>query len=394
MRTVPIRIRRRLLSALGRIGGFQAGEELLKTLQAPDAFPDRVHLFATLADVRLHASQRARFLRLLRGGDVDQQRSFKELMRPLRWRERGPLLRALDANATRTTRALLIAHMRNELRAPALYPERAVDAARILVRDAEALDDPTLIKLLWHCSPHRRWRGRDEQYGEVLRVLEPVSHRKVFIDTLAKMLDEQAFGDSETSLWTTNLPVSVEAWARFCVGEADETMRALATALIKGENGEVPVWEARRTGARIWARIGPPPLPLIRDLLVDADPELRREALAWISELPAEEGLAAVARARGDEIDAVGLAAMAAGQLPLGPAEGARLLELLIRGRRVERRQAASLLAGAWPGVVGTLLEEGDGLGVDQRLQVAALLEAHWRTQAASDTGLPIPKGR
>ena len=394
-RTASIRIRRRLVSALGRIGSVWAGEELLKLLQTPETFPDRAHLFSTLADVRLNPSQRARLFKLLRGPDEDPKRAFRQMLRKRRWRERGAMFRALDANATETVRALLLDYMRSSLqdRGP-LYPERAVDATRILVRDAEELSDATVLLMVSRCSPHRRWRGRDEHYGEVLRLLEPVSDRAVFIEALAKMLEDEAEDETEASLFTTSLPISVEAWARYYVGEADETMRVLATTLIRGENGEIPVWEARRAGARIWRRIGPPPVPLIREFLGDADPILRREGLAWIGELPEDEAASTLETARQDESDGVRLEALRNARLPLTPADGGRLVDLLLRGRRLQRLAACRVLFETWPDpLTEAALEAGD-LAIDERLRIAGLLDAHWKAQTASDAGLPNPKDR
>lgn len=354
------RVRSLAVTVLGRIGAPAAATALVD-LTPRTVLRDRTAVFGALMDVTLDEAQRRLLYTHLHFRQPDRR------VRPdLQWRfffrggsgwggwaERGRLRQLVRVHPPLEDVDGLRTYYRERLASRRRHPSETIDIVRGLVAlgGIEADDVELIVEECFESLWQPRWRARSEELGTVLVLLHDLrAHRERLRASLRDLFDLHAVdpedGEEASGPWQTTLPRSVEAWGQYALGAGRPHVEALATELIRGA-GEVPIWSARRLGARLWARIGDPPAALVREILADGDAWLRREGLRWLDVLPEAERVASLERLRADEDDGVFLAAIDRVPGALRPAEVRRALDLALRGTGAERGAAWRRMARA-----------------------------------------------
>ena len=351
----PVDLRERVVGLLPRLGSARAADALLAVLEAPGSGVRTRDLYQALVTMRLTEAQRARLIRNLEhpGGGPRIPLAQRLAVRGFaRGRDVEVLLALLARHGTEETHATLITASRQLLRKGRNWPPRLLAATRVLVSHG-VLTRKDCEVILDRCDSRVHLRGREGELGALLHASEDRWSEDEAQVLLVEML-ERADGASDEECFaegfTHELLPSVEAWARFLVGEAPESLAPLAESLVFGTGREIPLWAVRHLGARLWRRLGGPGPDHVRRLLSDPDAWLRREALTWLSVLPTGERDAALAARLHDEDERVFLTALEAGRAPLSVETSRRALGLALTGTEGQRLRAwRAIQVRGWP---------------------------------------------
>ena len=298
----------------------------------------------------------------------------------------------LDPHRIETVQRVLDSalEMAGRRRFPSWLPAITIEMVRAHVVRCEP-DEFTLEMMVRASRParptHRGTKRRAEEFGTILTVVEPYKEHPAVAEALTELLEDDALAVAEGDEKHT-LPNSVRAWAHFLEGKTEKPrLERLATELIRAGGGAATLTQ-RRLGARLWLRLGTPPLELVRSLLTDVDPWMRGCALRWArkaadrGELTPEAWSAAIGRALAEEDASVLLLAAETAREPLARGVRDRLLDLAVEGRRSLRGRAWRVLARA-ASRASAEDEPFDpppaSAALDERIRAAATLGGSWR---------------
>ncbi len=396
------RIRSLAVTVLGRIGGAEASAALVD-LTPRGVLRDRTSAFSALMDVELDEAGRRLLYEHLHHRDPVRRVRPSSIWRFFfrgggwgGWTERGRLRQLIRVHPPVEHVEALRDYYRDRLESRRRHPSESIDIVRglLAVGDVEADDVELIVSECFESMWQPRWNARAEELGTILPLLFDLrTHRDTLREALTDLFDLHAIDSEEAEelqgLWQTTLPRSVEAWGHYVLEADPSQLEAMATELVRGD-GEIPIWSARRLGVRLWERLGRPSGALVRELLADGDPWMRRQGLVWLEALPEAEQKATIERLRADEDDGVFLVALDCVPGALRKPEARRALRLAVEGTRGERARAWRRLARAAPDALPADEVRPVAPGLDRRLRDA---HRYW-THLGLDEDLPVGRNR